>query len=237
MADPIDELTDQELSEIERAHVWVTGTADSKGRVLGRRSALYQIPERRVVIANEMVGLAGKTVVEFGSLEGAHTIALCRAASRVIALEARAENIEKTKVRCRLYGAFPEIVKMDVERETPPEADMYFHSGVLYHLQDPVSHLLTIMGRAKEIVLDTHHAENATDTYMCATNGKSYPCWIYNEPPSGYKAGLSRFSRWLRLTDIVTTLSERFRRVEVARDEIERNGPRATIVATERVES
>jgi hypothetical protein len=232
MGYPIDQLTDQELEAVEKAHVWVTGTADSKGRILGRRGNVYPIPERRVVIAQERIGLSGKTVVEFGSLEGAHTVALCQLATRVIALEARDENIVKTRVRCGLYGASPEIVKMDVENGTPPPADVYFHSGVLYHLQDPVGHLLRVMRSASEMVVDTHHTREPNTGYTCAANGKSYPCWLYKEPSSGYKAGLRPFSRWLRLQDIVAVLGERFKKVEVARDEPERNGLRATIVAT-----
>lgn len=234
MAYPIDVLTDEELLAIEKAHSWVTGTADSNKRILGRRENLFEIPERTVLIAIEKIGLAGKKVVEFGPLEGAHTVALCQVAASVIALEARDENIEKTRIRCKLYGVSAELVKMDVETQTPPEADVYFHSGVLYHLEDPVSHLIKIMGLTREIVLDTHHALEPDVSYPCTVNGKFYPCWIYQEPKKGCKAGMSPFSRWLKLKDIVTLLESRFSRVEVVRDEIERNGPRATLIASGR---
>jgi hypothetical protein len=236
MADPIDGLTDQELKAIEKAHAWVTGTSDAKGRVLGRREKLFEIPEKKIIIARERIGLAGKTVVEFGSLEGAHTISLCREASRVITLEIRDENIEKTKVRCALYSVSPEIIKMNLETEVPPEADLYFHSGVFYHLQDPVGHLLKIMGRSKDLFLDTHYAPEPDASYQCAANGKVYPCWIYPEPQKGCKAGVSPFSRWLQLSDISTLLTERFRKVEIVRNELENNIPRATFLAMERID-
>lgn len=233
MEAPVDKLTSAELAAYNRKYSWVTGTTDSSGRVLGYAGALYAIPERRVQIGQAKLNFTGKTVVEFGSLEGAHTVALCRLAKSVISLEARTENIEKTKVRCRLYGVSPDVRKVDLETTLPPEADVYFHSGVLYHLQDPVGHLLRIMPLAKEILLDTHHYKAANASYVCPGNQQSYPCWIFGEATEGVKAGMRSFSRWLSLADIVKTLQIRFKRVEVARNDVERNGPRATFVASD----
>jgi len=233
MPRPIDLLSDAELQAINRKYEWVTATSDARGRILGRPSPsyVYAIPERRVIIARDSVGLKGKKVVEFGSLEGAHTVGLLACGADVIALEGRDSNIAKTKERCRLYGFEPKIQKCDVEKDEIPSADLFFHSGVLYHLQDPIAHLLRVMPLASEIVLDTHHTNNPTSAYVCATNGRSYPCWIYTEDVRGYKAGLRNFSRWVTLSALVETLKEAFSDVKVARDEIERNGPRATIVA------
>jgi methyltransferase family protein len=228
---PIDSLTDIQLEAINKRYGWLTGTRDSKGRVLGNPGVVFDIPERRVEIAHKAVCLTGKTVVEFGSLEGGHTVALCRLAGKVVCLEGRDKNIEKTRERCRLYGVTPEIVKADLEYDIPPKADVFFHSGVLYHLQDPVGHLIKLRDLTDAIVLDTHHVKDPTVKYECPIDGKLYDCWLYNEPSSNPKAGLRPFSRWLALKDIVGLLSQWFSKVEVARDEKERNGPRATIVA------
>lgn len=232
MEAPIDRLTDAELNVYNRQYRWITGTNDSKGRVLGLPRRLYKIPERRIQIGHDKLNFSGKTIVEFGSLEGAHTVALCRLGKSVVALEGQDVNIEKTKIRCSLYGVSPEVRKADLETELPPPADLYFHSGVLYHLQDPVGHLLRIMPLTKELVLDTHHFRAASGTYKCPVDRKTYPCWTYNEPVGDVKAGLRSFSRWISIYDIVKVLRTRFERVEVARNEVEGNGPRATFVAS-----
>lgn len=232
MEAPIDLLTDAELSVYNRQHRWITGTADSKGRVLGLPSRLYKIPERRIQIGHKKLNFTGKTIVEFGSLEGAHTVALARLGKSVVALEGQDKNIEKTRIRCALYGVSADVRKADLETDLPPPADLYFHSGVLYHLQDPIGHLLKIMPLTKELVLDTHHFRVASGVYKCAQDRKTYPCWIYNEPVGDVKAGLRPFSRWVSLYDIVKTLKTRFTKVEVARNEVEGNGPRATFIAS-----
>lgn len=230
---PVDLLSDAELQAINRKHTWVTATYDAKRRIVGtaRPDFLFEVPERRVVIARDKLGLQGKRVVEFGSLEGSHTIGLFSCGADVLALEARDENIAKTKERCRLYGFTVKVQKCDVENDPIPSADLFFHSGVLYHLQDPVRHLRRIAPLAPQILIDTHHTAKADTSYVSA-DGKAYPCWIYNEPSGGYKSGLRPISRWLLLPTLVEVLKELYSSVEVVRDEKERNGPRATLVCS-----
>jgi tRNA (mo5U34)-methyltransferase len=231
MAFPIDALDDEALREINTRHAWVTGTADSRGRVLGRPERILAIPDSKVAIARDRIGLSGKTVVEFGCLEGSHTVALCLLARHVVALEAREENIARTRIRCGLYGAVPEILKMDLETHLPPPADVFFHSGVLYHLKDPVGHLLNISPLTDAMLLDTHYADTPREKYVCPNDKKTYRCLIYREDVHSCKSGMRPFSRWLGLADLVGTLKGRFKRVEVVDDRQERNGRRATMVA------
>lgn len=230
---PVDLLSDAELVAINRKHTWVTATYDAKRRIVGtaRPDFLFEVPERRVVIAQDKLGLKGKRVVEFGSLEGSHTIGLFSCGATVLALEARDENIAKTKERCRLYGFDVKVQKCDVENDPIPSADLFFHSGVLYHLQDPVHHLRRIAPLAPQMLLDLHHAAKADTSYV-STDGKTYPCQIYKEPLGGYKSGLRPISRWLPLDTLVTVLKGLYANVEVVRNEMERNGPRATLVCS-----
>jgi hypothetical protein len=225
----IDDLTDAELREINSRYGWTTGTLDSNGRVLGNHH-LYLIPDSKVILADKHFSLNGKTVVEFGALEGAQTVSLCRLAWRVIALESRSENIEKIRVRCGLYGAAPEILKMNVEVETPPAADVFFHCGVLYHLEDPAAHLIAISSLTSHLFLDTHYAAATESEYVSPADRRSYRFWNYREAPGHSWSGMSQFSRWLALEDIVGILKRSFRRVEVVRNEME-NYVRATVVA------
>jgi len=225
---PIDDFSDADLHALNLRHTWVTGTKDNRGRVLGRPGSIYDIPDWNVLEADRFFGLSGKSVVEFGSLEGAHTIALAQRAGAVTALEGRDENIEKTRLRLRLYGVTATVLKADIETCTPPKADLFFHSGVLYHLQDPVGHLMRLAPLSGGLLLNTHHAKTAKEEYV-APDRKSHKCWIYKEPPQGYKAGLRPFSRWLLLEDLLGVLGSLYSRVEVLRDTVERNGPRVTI--------
>lgn len=234
MALLLDDLTDADLASLNKQYLWVTGTLDSRGRILGRKQALYPFPHPKITAALTRLDLTGKSVVEFGGLEGAHTIELCRAARDVTTIEARQANIDKLRVRCGLYGVAPKIVKADIETELPPAADVFFHSGVLYHLQDPVGHLLRICPLTRELLLDTHHTKAPNTSYVCPVNGKEYDCWVYDENKAGFKSGLREFSRWLRLRDICETLKRFFHSVELADSAMEKNGPRTTIVAKDR---
>ena len=228
---PIDSLSDEELALINKKYAWVTMTVDSKGRRLGRGEQVFEIPDFRVKFAVDHLGVKGKSVVEFGCLEGAHTVALAREASGVTAIDGRASNLERATLRTQLYGVKATFVQGDVESFVPPSADLYFHSGVLYHLKDPVSHLLRISKLAKELFLDTHYTKKAATSYKCQEDGESYPCAVYSEAPSGAKAGLQNTAMWLRLGDIVAILKRSYLGVKILRDEKERNGPRVSIVA------
>lgn len=234
MAIPLDDLPDAELASLNKQYLWVSGTLDSRGRILGREENLYPFPHPKITAALNHLSLAGKSVVEFGGLEGAHTIELCRAAREVTTIEARQPNIDKMNVRCALYGVSPTIVKADVEKTLPPAADVFFHSGVLYHLQDPVAHLLRICPLTRELLLDTHHTKAPNTSYVCPVNGKRYDCWVYGENQAGFKSGLRDFSRWLRLSDIAAILREFFHSVEFADSVLEKNGPRTTLIAKNR---
>ncbi len=228
---PIDDLSDADLAKINKAHAWVTMTVDAHGRHLGRGEAVFEIPDFRVRFVKDNLGLEGKSVVEFGCLEGAHTVALAREAREVVGVDGRASNLEKAKIRCRLYGVTAAFFKGDVEQWVPPAADLYFHCGVLYHLKDPASHLIRISKSTKELFLDTHYTKGPTGTYQCPEDGRTYPCFVYGEAPAGAKAGLQDTATWLRLPDILAILKRSFQEVKVLRDEKERNGLRVSLVA------
>lgn len=227
---PLDRLSNGDLAAINAKYDWLTGTKDRVGRVLGSRDKVFHIPDGKVRIADEKIGLAGKSVVEFGCLEGAQTVSLCGLAANVVAIDGRLPNLEKTEARCALYGHSPTLVMMDLEDHAPEPADVYFHSGVLYHLANPVDHLLRICPNTKAMLLDTHHVKAPKAKYQ-AKDGKEYACGLYPELVGHPKSGLSKTARWLELDDIVAILGQFFGSVEVIRSEQERYGLRATIVA------
>jgi tRNA (mo5U34)-methyltransferase len=241
----IDHLSDQDLSTVNRLLPWKAFTVDRHGRRFGgvawtgKRDRPQPVPDRRIVLLNQRFALADKHVLEFGCFEGIHTAGLCQFARRVTAVDGRIENVTKTIVRTAFYGHHPTVFQHDVEAGCAGvdmlQADVLHHVGVLYHLSDPVRHLLEI-GQyiARGLMLDTHYAlpEEATASYR--VNGREYGYKLFAE--RGLKdvfSGLHSHSKWLPL-DVITTLLQQsgFGKLELVETRIERNGPRVLLFAS-----
>jgi tRNA (mo5U34)-methyltransferase len=177
-------------------------------------------------------------VLEVGCFEGIHTVGLSKYAHKVTAFDCRIENVVKTIVRCAFFGLHPTVFKCNIE-EQPVDleslsADLVHHVGVLYHLADPVRHLLEL-GRYIRlgVMLDTHYSldHEARESYV--VEGRRYHYKRYRE--SGYSdvfSGMYAHSKWLTLNDITGLLKRSgFKRVKVVETRSERNGPRVLILA------
>lgn len=240
----VDRLDDAQLDALNALLDWNCFTVDGRGRRLGlpakegKRTAPQPIPDGRIVELDRRFGLAGKRVLEVGCFEGVHTIALCRRAAHVTAIDARVENVVKTIVRCAFYGVHPTVFPWDVESGgAPPEelaCDVCHHVGVLYHLRDPVAHLLAL-GRlvGEGLLLDTTIAlpEQASERYDAG--GASFAFRRFREDaPDNPFAGTLDFARWLTLEGLEQALAlAGFRAVEVAQRRQERNGSRVLLFA------
>jgi tRNA (mo5U34)-methyltransferase len=246
----IDYLSDEQLQEINKILNWNCFVIDSKGRRFGdrasekKRNIPQPIPDPRIVLMNEKFNLSDKSILEIGCFEGIHTIALSMYAKKVIAFDSRIENIIKTIVRCALFDYHPTVFQYDIEKESADpdwlKADLMHHVGVLYHLANPVEHLLKIGQYIhKGMMLDTHYAldELATETYE--VNGKKYNYKIHRE--KGYTdvfSGMSNHAKWLTLNDITILLEESgFSDIEIVEKREERNGPRILMFAQKKHES
>ena len=240
----VDLLTDKELSELNQLLNWQCYILDGHGRQFGniawdgKRCEPQAIPDRRIALMTERFHLADKHVLEVGCFEGIHTVGLSMFAKKVTAIDSRIENVVKTIVRCAMFGYSPVVFKHDVEERSAntkmPEVDVVHHVGVLYHLRDPVRHLIELARCSRSgIMLDTHHCrdEEARDEYE--VEGKCYRYKQYRE--SGYRdvfSGMYDHAKWLRLDDIRAVLSEAgFGRVDVIETRQERNGPRVLLFA------
>ena len=242
----VEQLDDDELALVNDLLPWRCFTVDSRGRRLGdrawtgKRDAPQVVPDWRVAVADERFGgLADKSILEVGCFEGVHTIALCRAAREVTAIDAHLVNVVKTVVRCNLYGHRPTVYPANVEAwpDDPGLAfDVVFHVGVLYHLHDPVAHVARL-GRVARVglLLDTHVATDAQATETMSVDGRDIPYHRYAERVGSDSvfAGMDPESRWLRLEDLMSLLEEAgFATVDVVDRREERNGHRVTLVAT-----
>lgn len=239
----VDQLTDGDVERLNALLPWRCFTVDAHGRAVGgvawrgKRSEPQLIPDPRVELFDQRFGLAGRHVLEIGCFEGVHTIALCALASQVTAVDSRIENIVKTVVRCTLYDVRPRAFVIDVERPHDVDllaADLCHHVGVLYHLTDPVTHLLRVGEWVSHgLMLDTHYArpEDARDEYV--VNDEPYRFRRYAEHGrSDVFSGMHAHSKWLLLEDIERVLNAAgFDQVEVVETREERNGPRVMLFA------
>jgi hypothetical protein len=243
----VDPLSDGDLSRLNGMLRWNAFTVDRHGRRFGsiawtgKRDRPQEVPDRRILLLHDRFALADKHVLEFGCFEGIHTVGLCQFARGVTAVDGRIENVTKTIVRTAFYGYRPTVFQHDVE-EAPGrtdllQADVLHHVGVLYHLKDPVRHLLDISRYIRlGVMLDTHYAlpEQAGLSYV--VNGKAYPYKRFQERGrADVFSGLHAHSKWLPLDVITGLLKESgFARVDVVETRLERNGPRVLLFASHR---
>jgi 2-polyprenyl-3-methyl-5-hydroxy-6-metoxy-1,4-benzoquinol methylase len=240
----VDPLSDEDLTRLNDLLPWKAFTVDRHGRRFGgsawkgKRDDPQPVPDRRTLLLNERFRLADKHVLEFGCFEGIHTVGLLQYAAEVTAVDARIENVAKTMVRTALYGYHSRVFVHDVDRAAANyddlRADVLHHVGVLYHLKDPVRHLLEL-GRyiRMGLMLDTHYAteEAARQTYE--VNGREYRYQLFQEQGrADVFSGLGDSSKWLALDTITGLLQESgFPHVEVVEKRDERNGPRVLLFA------
>jgi tRNA (mo5U34)-methyltransferase len=188
---------------------------------------------------NDVFGLAGKQVLEIGCFEGVHTVGLCTFGARVLAVDARVENVVKTIVRTAMFGFHPEVAVCDVEKAEDlarlPSVDFVHHVGVLYHLVDPVAHLRRLAGQVRRgMMIDSHvaTAEMAKNSYE--SGGTSYRYYRHREGgASEVFSGMYDHAKWLLLDDLVAVLrAAGFTKVDVIEVRPERNGPRVRLHAS-----
>ncbi|MDJ0682196.1 MAG: methyltransferase domain-containing protein [Xenococcaceae cyanobacterium MO_167.B52] len=241
----VDFLRDEDLEELNNILKWNCFVVDNNGRRFGniawqgKRDKPQIIPDRRILLMNEYFNLADKHILEIGCFEGIHTIGLAQYAKQVTAFDSRIENVVKAIIRCSFFGYHPNIFKFNIEEYTTNHidllsADIIHHVGVLYHLQNPVKHILELGEYIRVgIMLDTHYALDEQATEIYEVNGKKYHYKKYRE--KGYAdvfSGMYEFSKWLKLDDIVSLLKESgFGQVDILEQRDERNGARVLLMA------
>jgi 2-polyprenyl-3-methyl-5-hydroxy-6-metoxy-1,4-benzoquinol methylase len=243
-AEFVDELSGDDLKRLNELLPWRAFIVDAHGRGFGgtawrgKRDTPAVIPDPRIERFHERFDLSDKHVLEIGCFEGIHTIALCRLAAQVTAVDARVENVVKTIVRCAFFDERPRVFTYDVEHghgaDQSVHADLCHHVGVLYHLDDPVRHLRRLGEWITQgVMLDTHYAreEDATESYD--VDGETFRYKRYRELGRGdVFSGLRPNSKWLLLNDITAILRiAGFNTLDVVERREERNGPRVLLFA------
>lgn len=226
---------------------------DEKGVIGGsynnrKRYGGQPLPDVLVMKLDEKLGLKGKTVIEAGCFEGHHSISLAACGARVWGFDSRIENIIKSLTRSWFFG-YEHAVRFDlINLECDSVADFYadlfstespfcFHSrGVLYHLKDPVAHLIDIAKLSpRHIYLHTQIAskEMASEVYKTAVG--ALPAYRYREKSITISpfSGMEEYSLWMTEESLIEALSALgYGVVEILMLKEERNGPRIELIAS-----
>jgi tRNA (mo5U34)-methyltransferase len=240
----IEVLPDRQLEELNAILPWHSFVVDSSGRRFGapgphlNADQPQTFPNKRTKRMHNTFGLTDRTVLEVGCFEGLHTMGLCALGARVTAVDSRVENVVKTILRSALCGFHPRVFVCNVERRPVPidllASEYCHHVGVLYHLQDPVSHVLEL-GQfiSRGILLDTHYALDQDANQEYEVEGERYRFRHYGE--FGYNevlSGMYDHAKWLTLPTILSLLARAgFVRVHTVEEHVGRQGPRVLILA------
>jgi hypothetical protein len=142
-------------------------------------------------------GLAGRSVLELGPLEGGHTYGLLQAgASSVLAIEAQTRAYLKCLVAKELLGMdrarFLLGDFVGYLRATDAHFDAVFACGVLYHMRNPVETLALTAKVADRLFLWTHYYDES----LIGTDSPIAGRFSSHEPTSyqGFEHVLHRFN-------------------------------------------
>jgi hypothetical protein len=179
------------------------------------------------------------TILELGSLEGAHTFILAERprVRRVLALEGRERNLRKARLVqewLRIRNA--EFAQANLEKDSLAgfgKFDAVFCSGLLYHLPEPWKLIEQLPAVAPVLFIWTQYAaeEEAVDV------GRGLRGKIHGEGgPDEPLSGMSATSIWLTLASLREVLSASgYTKIDIIHDDpTHANGPAATIGAMTR---
>jgi hypothetical protein len=178
-----------------------------------------------------------ETILELGSLEGAHTFLLAehRGVKRVVALEGRERNLRKARlIQGLLQVRNAEFAQANLEESDLSafgEFDAIFCSGLLYHLPEPWKLIERLPAIAQSLFIWTHYAPDAdAEVISNGLRGKIFVEGGSEEPLSG----MSPTSMWLTLGSLIVSLTKSgYRSIHVIHNDLTHsNGPAVTIGAT-----
>ncbi|HEX7377158.1 MAG TPA: methyltransferase domain-containing protein [Pirellulales bacterium] len=218
-------VTDQELADLNGALDWKLYQRDHAGRVVGGGEREFSLRDNRVEAMLARLRVAGLRVLEPACFEGHLTVALCAAGARVTAFDARPASVVKAFARCLAFGHYPKLLLHDARRIAElGEFDLVFHSGLFYHLADPIEHLRSLIGVAPLIVLDTHTAfpALARDT-LAGYEGHWHDEGGWAEPLSG----IEERSFWLKKDSLFRLFTDCGFAHETLLDDEYPDGPRS----------
>jgi hypothetical protein len=177
-----------------------------------------------------IVPLAGKSVIEFGPLDGAQTAGLLKAGARVTCVEARPENVIKTALAAQVLGW--DGVRLVLDDFHNADAvkygtfDLAFAHGVYYHSVAPFVFLENLVSLAPNIYVGGYCATEQRPRYPFDTlehAGATYRVKAYQEmvshPECSFTAGVNDTGYFFHGDDLMHFFRRRGFEVTVLDDE------------------
>lgn len=180
-----------------------------------------------------------RRIMELGSLEGGHTLALSSRpqVEYVLGIEGRPANVEKAKFVQRLLDADGiEFVTANLEETDLAsfgEFDAVFCSGLLYHLPEPWKLIEQVSRVSPNLFVWTHYAaEDMANATVRGLKGRKYQEYGLKDPLSG----MSPDSFWPTLNGLQNMLREYdYESIRLIEDEPDHpHGPAITLAASTR---
>lgn len=206
MNEPTIKLDDRELAEVNRLLPWIFYQRDSSGRQVGYGRE-WRLIDTRIEELAQRYEISGKSILEPGSLDGHMTLGLCALGAHVTAFDARPVGALKTFAKLLSYGYSAKILVHDARRmHELGTFDCIFHSGVFYHLADPVAHLRQVKDMAPVIMLDTHtaHPNRPIETVQDGYQGNWYDEYGWVD----HQSGVEDRSLWLTADSLARLFDE-----------------------------
>jgi Methyltransferase domain len=177
-----------------------------------------------------------RTILELGSLEGGHTFMLARhpGVEQILAVEARAPNIEKAKFIGSLLGVsnvqFRQANLEQLQLASLGYFDAIFCCGLLYHFPEPWKLVSQLPLVAPSLFVWTVYAnEDEATIEIDGLCGREHVEGGVDEPLSG----LSPKSIWLTLPSLLELLKRSgYRDVEILEKAQNPNGPAVSLAAS-----
>lgn len=216
--------------------------------------ALFDDPRLNWALT-QLPPLAGKTIVELGPLEGAHSYALERAgAAAITAIEANPHAY----LKCLIFKELTGLTRahflcgdfMKFLRRPGQKFDIGVASGVLYHMSEPIDLIARLAGTCDAIYLWTHYYDRERiaanrrldghfhrEEQQAEFDGFRYSRWRQRYLVGGFWRGFcggpEAFSHWISREGIVGALRHYgFEDVRIGCDEPDHfNGPSMAVVA------
>ncbi len=210
-------------------------------------------------LLDELGGVKGKKILELGPLEGAHTYMLERAGGDVLSIEGNHGAFLRCLIVKNFLGLKSKFLLGDFSNPdiSSESFDTVVASGILYHMEDPVTLLEKVSSKTDNLFIWTHYFEEDLERWSPIAkreikNGK----WDIDNPKlfdidglsvktvrqnygkakqwSGFCGGRSSFSYWICKQDLLALLRKLgFANIRINFDKVDHpNGPCFALIAS-----
>lgn len=174
---------------------------------------------------NALLPLDGKRVIEFGSFDGYQSLGLSHLGAELTCIEARGDNVAKTRAALDAFGYRNARILMDdfhnCHGNKYGRFDLAFAHGVYYHSVAPFVFLQNLVSLSDNIFLGGFCATDdlpATPWITLRHDGHAYRAKIYAEA-TGFTAGINDHGYFFHKDDLKSFLVQRGFRILPVSDE------------------